>query len=118
MKNWFSQFLSQTTEQGRNAARLAHIFMVAAFPALFVFVYVAVQSGTWQAYALVAAFVGFFAMQAFVIRLARRNQPNAAGILLIVAVCYIVLAMTSMMAGIGLGLSIALAVVIVEIAFE
>jgi len=118
MKNWFSQFLSQTTQQGRNAARLAIIFMVAAFLAVLVFVYVAVQGGAWQAYAVVAAFVAFFALEAFVVHVARQNRVDTAGVLLIVAVCYIVLAMTTLMNGIGLGLSIALAVVIVEIAFE
>src|SRR5262245_15325132 len=115
MKNWFSQLLDQTPEGGRNAVRLALTFIVAAFLAVLIFAYVAVQNGVWQGYVVVAAFVGFFAIQAFVIRFARRNQLNAAGIILIVAVCYIVLAMISMMAGIGLGLSVALAVVIVEI---
>jgi hypothetical protein len=49
---------------------------------------------------------------------ARQGRFNTAGILLVVAVCYIVLAMISLMSGIGLGLSIALAMVIIEIVFE
>ena len=118
MKKWFSQLIDQTPKGGRNAVRLALTFIVAASLATLVFAYVAVQNGSWQGYVEVAAFLGFFAIQALVIRFARRNQLNAAGISLIVAVCYIVFAMVSMMAGIGLGLSIALALVIVEIVFE
>ena len=118
MKNWFSQLFAQATEQGRNAIRLAITFMVAGFLAALVFAFVAVQSGAWQAYTVVAAFLGFFAIQALVIRFARSNQLNTAGIVLVLAVCYIVLAMTTFMSGIGLGLSVALTLVIVEIVFE
>src|SRR5215510_10191892 len=118
MKNWFSQLFAQATEQERNAIRLALVFIVAAFLATLVFGFVAVQSGAWQAYAVAAAFIGFFILEGFVISFARRNRVDVAGILLIVAVCYIVLTMTSFMAGIGLGLSIALAGVIVEIVYE
>ena len=118
MKNWFSQLFAQATEQGRNAIRLALTFIVAAFLAVLIFAYVAVQSGSWQAYAVVAAFLGFFALEILVIKFARRNQLNLSGILLVVAVCYVVLAMTTFMSGIGLGLSIALTLVIVEIVFE
>src|SRR5258706_12868394 len=118
MKNWFSQLLDQTPEGGRNAVRLALTFIVAASLATLVFAYVAIQAGVWQAYAVVAAFVGFLIIEVLVIRFAQRNQLNPAGILLVVAVCYIVLAMTTFMAGIGLALSIALAAVILEITFE
>ena len=118
MKNWFSQLFVQATEHGRNAIRLAIVFIVAAFLATLVFGYIAAQTGVWQAYIVVVAFAGFFIIEALVISFARRNQDETAGVLLVVAVCYIVLAMTSLMAGIGLGLSIALAVVIVEIVFE
>ena len=118
MKNWFSQLLEQTPEGGRNAVRLALTFIVAASLATLVFAYVAIQSGAWQAYVVVAAFVGFLAIEVFVIRFAQRNQFNTAGILLVVNVCYIVLAMTAFMSGIGLGLSTALALVILEIVFE
>jgi putative methionine-R-sulfoxide reductase with GAF domain len=118
MNNWFSQFLAQTPEQGRNAVRLAIAFMGAAFLATLVFAYVAVQNGSWQAYAVVAGFVGFFIFQAFVIRAARRSQFNTAGFLLVAAVCYIVLVMVTFMAGIGWGLSIALAMVVIEIALD
>jgi putative methionine-R-sulfoxide reductase with GAF domain len=118
MNNSFSQPLAQTPPQGRNAVRLALTFMVAAFLATLVFGYVAVQNGSWQAYAVVAGFVGFFIFEAFVIRSAQRSQFNIAGYLLIAAVCYIVLVMVTFMAGIGLGLSIALAMVIIEIVFD
>jgi len=118
MRSWFSQLFAQATEQGRNAIRLALTFIVAAFLAVLIFAYVAVQSGSWQAYVVVAAFLGFFALEIFVIKFAQLNQLNKSGILLVVAVCYVVLAMTTFMSGIGLGLSIALTLVIVEIAFE
>lgn len=119
MKNWFSKLFEQTPEKGRNAIRLAVVLMVAAFIAVLVFTYVAVQTGTWQAYAVVAAFVGFFVLAGFTVKAARRdNDVNTAGILLIVNVCYIVLAMAAFMSGIGLALSIALVIVIVEIVFE
>lgn len=118
MKNWFSQLFAQATEQGRNAIRLALVFIVAASLAVLIFGSVAVQTGAWQAYTVVAGFVGFFTVEVLVINFARRSRGDVAGILLIAAVCYIVLVMTAMMAGIGLGLSIALAVVIVEIVFE
>lgn len=118
MKNWFSQLFEKTPEQGRNAVRLAIVFMAAAFLAVLVFAFVAVQTGAWQAYAVIAAFVGFFIMEGLVVKFAQRNRADAAGTLLIAAVCFIVLAMSTLMAGIGLGLSIALALVILEIVFE
>jgi GAF domain-containing protein len=118
MTNWFSQFLAQTPPQGRNAVRLALIFAVAASLAVLVFAFVAVQSGAWQAYAVTAGFVGFFLIEALVVKFARQDRVQFAGLLLIAGVCYIVLVMISLMEGIGLGLSIALAVVVVEIVFE
>lgn len=118
MKNWFSQLFAQATEQGRNAIRLAFTFIVAAFLAVLIFAYVALQSGSWQAYAVTVAFIGFFIGEAIVIKFARQNRVELAGAFLIGSVCYIVLAMTTLMGGIGLGLSIALALVIVEIIFE
>ena len=118
MKNWFSQLFAQTTEQGRNVIRLALTFIVAAFLAVLIFAYVAVQSGSWQAYAVSAAFIGFFVGEAVVIKFARQNRVDMAGFLLVGNVCYIVVAMTALMQGIGLGLTIALALVIVEIVFE
>src|SRR5690349_8598074 len=118
MNKWFSQLLAQTPPQGRNAVRLALTFMGAAFLATVVFAYVAIQNGSWQAYAVVAGFVGFFIFQAFVIRSARRGQFNTVGYLLVTAVCYIVLVMVAFMAGIGWGLGIALAMVIIEITFD
>jgi putative methionine-R-sulfoxide reductase with GAF domain len=118
MNNWFSQFLAQTPEQGRNAVRLALTFMVAAFLATLVFAYVGVQYESWQAYSVVAGFVGFFIFEFFVIRAARQSQFNKAGYLLIAAVCYIVLVMVTFMAGIAWGLSIALTMVILEIVFD
>jgi putative methionine-R-sulfoxide reductase with GAF domain/CHASE3 domain sensor protein len=118
MKNWFSQLFARATEQGRNAIRLALVFIVAASLAVLIFIYVALQTGVWQAYAASAAFTGFFMGEVLVIRFARRNRADIAGLLLVGSVCYIVLAMTAVMGGIGLGLSIALAIVIVEIVFE
>ena len=118
MKNWFSQLFAQATEQGHNAIRLALVFIVAASLAVLIFGYVALQSGVWQAYAVVAAFIGFFIGEVLVVRFARQNRADLAGVLLVGCVCYIVLAMTALMGGIGLGLSIALALVIVEIVFE
>ena len=118
MKNWFSKFLEQTPEPGRNATRLALVFMIAASLAVLVFAIVAVQSGAWQAYTVVAAFVGFFVFEALVIKTSRQGYHDTSGILLVVAVCYIVLAMTALMGGIAPGLCIALTLVIVEIAFE
>ena len=118
MKNWFSQFFAQVPQQGHNAARLALVFMVAASLAVFVFVAVALQAGVWQAYAVTAGFAGFFVMEALVIKAARLSKFDTAGILLVLAVCYVVLVMISFMQGIGLWLSLALAVVIVEIVFE
>lgn len=118
MKNWFSQFWAETPQSGRNAVRLAMVFVVAASLAVLVFAFVAVQSQVWQGYAVTLGFVGFFTVEVLVAKAARQNRPDAAGLLLIAAVCYIVLVMTSLMEGIGIGLSIALAVVIVEIVFE
>src|SRR5262245_18326269 len=100
MKNWFSQLLEQTPEGGRNAIRLALTFIVAASLATVVFAFVAVQSGAWQAYTVVAAFVGFLAIEALISRFAQRSQFNTAGVLLVVNVCYIVMAMTAFMFGI------------------
>ena len=118
MKNWFSKLFEHATEQGRNAIRLAFVFIVAAFLAVLIFAYVAVQTGAWQAYAVTVAFFGFFIGEAIVVKFARQNRVDLAGIILTGNVCYIVLAMTTLMDGIGLGLSIALALVIVEIVFE
>src|SRR5215207_8623573 len=118
MKNWFSQLFTHATAQGRNAIRLAFIFIVAAFLAVLVFTHAAVQTGAWQAYAVSVAFVGFFIGEAIVVKLARQNRLDMAGITLVGSVCYIVLAMTALMNGIGLGLSIALALVVMEIVFE
>ena len=118
MKNWFTQLFAHATDQGRNAIRLAFIFIVAAFLAVLIFAYVAIQTGAWQAYAVTVAFIGFFIGEATVIKFARQNRVHVAGFALIGSVCYIVLAMTGLMDGIGLGLSIALALVILEIIFE
>ena len=118
MKNWFSKFLVETTPRGNNAFRLSIIFIIAALLAVAVFGYLTIQTGAWQLYAVLAAFVGFFIVAGFSATFARENRVEAAGILLIANVCYIVLAMSAFVAGIGLALSIALALVIVEIAFE
>jgi signal transduction histidine kinase/HAMP domain-containing protein len=108
----------RSSQQGRNAFRLAVTFTIAALLATAVFAFLAVQTGSWHAYVVTAAFFGFFIIQAAVANLARKNRVQTAGFLLIGAVCYIVIAMTSMMEGIGLALSIALSLVIIEISSD
>jgi signal transduction histidine kinase/HAMP domain-containing protein len=106
------------SQQGRNVSRLAITFTIAALFATAIFAFLAIQTGSWHAYVVTAAFFGFFIIQARVAHLARKDRIQTAGFLLIGAVCYIVIAMTSMMAGIGLALSIALALVIIEISSD
>ena len=56
MKNWYSKFIEQVTEQGRNVLRLVIIFEIATLLALGFSIYLAVRTVAWQSLALVGAF--------------------------------------------------------------
>ena len=48
MKNWFSKLLADTNEEGRNIFAIALIMFGAGIVSLPLYVYLAIQQGSWQ----------------------------------------------------------------------
>lgn len=108
MNNWLSKLLEDTTPQGRNAFRVALISLGAIVFSLPMYVYVAVQSGAWEIYAVIAGLVGVGIAAGFSAYFARQNRvPLAVGLML--ASAYLVIPyITIWLAGVGLVLSLTL----------
>jgi GAF domain-containing protein/HAMP domain-containing protein len=115
MNNWFSKLLANTNEQGRNTFRVVITMLGGMIPALPLVIYLALQSGTWQLYVVLATLVGWVILLVISAALARQNRANLAMALIMGGLCILLPALSALIAGLGLILSIAevLAVVIV-----
>src|SRR6185503_2413207 len=115
MKNWFSKLLAETTQEGRNAFRVAVVMIGAAFFTLPLDLYLAIQSDTWQMYLILISASAFLILAVISAALARKNRAGIA-MALITGGLYILLPeIAALISGLGLILSITQVVVIVTI---
>jgi putative methionine-R-sulfoxide reductase with GAF domain len=106
MKNWFSQFLAETTPLGRNAFRVAFISLLAAISGLPVLIYAGAQSGAWQVYALLVSTLGVGIAAAFSAWFARQNRVGLAVGLILCSAALIIPLNAALLSGVGLVLGI------------
>jgi GAF domain-containing protein/HAMP domain-containing protein len=106
MKDRLSQFLANTTPQGRTAFRVACIAFLAAASGLPVFIYAAVQTGAWQIYVLLAGTAAIGIATAFSAWLARQNRVGLAMGLLIGSASLIIPLNVALLSGVGVVLGI------------
>ena len=106
MKNWFSKLLAETTEEGRNAFRVALIMIVAVVASLPLYIYLAVQSGAWQIYVILGSVVVLLLLSAYSAALAQQNRVNLAVALIIGSMMVIIPEITALISGLGFVLSL------------
>ena len=106
MKLWFSKFLAETTEEGRNVFRVAFIMMGAVLFALPLSVYIAIQTGAWQIYVILVSVVALLIQSACSAALARQNRVNLALALMIGGLVVINPEIAALISGLGLVLSL------------
>jgi putative methionine-R-sulfoxide reductase with GAF domain len=108
MKNWFSKLLAETSEEGRNTFRIALIMIGAVFVSIPLYLYLVIQSGSWQVYVLLATVVSLLGLSALSAALARQNRVNPALALIIGGLFVVMPEISALISGLGLVLSITL----------
>ena len=78
MKNWFSKLLAHTNEQGRNVFVIALIVVALSLVSLPLYIYLAIQNGSWQLYVILGAVAFFLIAAGLSATLARQNRTTAA----------------------------------------
>jgi len=134
MKNWFSQFLAQTTKQGRNAvsekpvqpqgsesqmraaSRISTLFISAIVISLPIYFYWAVKMGAWQVYAIIAGLIVAGAFVGFGISLVRRNRVELAMELMIANACLLIPFIVGLISGVGIVLAATQFLIVLAIA--
>src|SRR5215204_4098594 len=108
MNNWFSKQLAEMTEQARNAFRVNLIVLGAVFFSLPLYIYLALQSGAWQIYTILATVTAMLILLVYSAVLIRQNRVNQAVTLIIGSICVVIPEITALISGLGLVLGLAL----------
>jgi len=108
MKNWYSKLLEKMTEQERNAFRVNLIVLGAVIVSLPLYVYLALQSGVWQIYAILATVVALLTLLVYTAVLIRRNRANLAMTLIVGGICVLIPEITALISGLGILLGLTL----------
>ena len=106
MKNWFSKLLADTNEQGRNVFVIALIITGVSSLTIPLYIYLAIQIGAWQVYAILTAIVVFLALSAYSAALARQNRTDPALTVMLGGVYAIIPFLAAVISGLGLVLGV------------
>jgi len=112
MKNWFSKLLEEMTEQQRSAFRVTLIILGAVLVSLPLYVYLALQSGTWQIYTILVSVTALLILLVYSVTLIRQNRVNLAMTLIIGSICVIMPEIAALISGLGVILGIALVLIV------
>src|SRR6185503_8007850 len=115
MKNWFSKLLAHTNEQGRNVFVIALIVVALSFVSLPLYIYLAIQNGSWQLYVILGAVAFFLIAAGLSATLARQNRTTAALIWLMGGLFLIIPIITAMVVGVGTVLAVSVALITILI---
>src|SRR5574339_560711 len=78
MKNWFSKLLADTNERGRNIFVIALITFGVSILSTPLYLYLAIQSRSWQIYAMLGMTSAFMLASLYSAALARKNRTDPA----------------------------------------
>jgi len=112
MKNWFSKRMEEMTEQARSAFRVTLIVIGAVAASLPFYVYLALQSGTWQIYTILVTVSVFLLLLVYCVTLIRQNRVNLAVALIVGSIGFIIPEIAALVSGLGIILGIALVLII------
>ena len=115
MKNWFSKLLADTNEEGRNFFAIALIMFGAGILSLPLYVYLAIQDGSWQLYVILGTVIFFLIASGLSAVLSRQNRTTAALTWLLGGLFLIVPIIAAMVVGVGIVLAVTVVVVTILI---
>ena len=106
MKNWFSKLLADTNKQGRNIFVIALITFGVSLLATPLYIYLAVQDGSWQIYVLLGIAAAYMLASLQSAGLARQNRTDPALAWILGGFYFIVPLITAVTSGMGLILAV------------
>jgi len=107
MKNWFSKLFANIDEVSQTGLRINLIMVGASISSLPIYIYLILQSGTWQIYVVAATVTAFLILTLTGVSLARRNQGRLSMGIALVSLAVIVPVLVAMISGLGIVLAIA-----------
>ena len=107
MKNWFSKFLADTNERGRNIFVIALITFGVIILSAPLYIYLAVQARAWQIYAMLGIIAAFMLASLYNAALARKNRTDSALAWILGGFYVIMPLLAAVIAGMGLVLAVA-----------
>ena len=115
MKNWFSKLLADTNEQGRNIFAIALIVIGLSLFSLPLYIYLALQDGSWQLYVILGTVAFFLIASGLSATLARQNRTTPALIWLLGGLFLIIPIITAMVVGVGIVLAVTVVLITILI---